>query len=152
MRSIGREECLEAVQREGSQSVIHRVGVVILGYFIYLAAVAMLPLGARAHASAGERIDGRVRAGQLAWRNNACTSCHSIYGLGGHTGPDLTNAYSRVGEGYIRVVLEHGVRAMPALALSEDEIHAIIAYLRHADATGVYPAPNAFVSAFGEGR
>lgn len=152
MPSDRQEERQIPVERAVSLKAVWRVGVVVLGYFAYVAAVALLPLGARAHASTGEPLDPQVQAGQVAWRNNACTSCHSIYGVGGHTGPDLTNVTSRMGEEYIRTVLKDGVRAMPAIELSDDETNAIVAYLGHADVTGVYPPRNAFVSVFGVGR
>ncbi|MBK8923798.1 MAG: cytochrome c [Saprospirales bacterium] len=49
---------------------------------------------------------------------NNCVSCHALVGLGGHIGPDLTNAFSRRGEGYIRYVLNNGSQKMPAFRLS----------------------------------
>lgn len=126
-----------------------RVGIVIVGYLAYVGAVAALPLDARA---TDVPVRPQAAAGQKVWRVHGCTSCHAIYGLGGHTGPDLTNAWSRLGREYVRTVLHDGVRAMPAFALTDAEIADLLAYLEDVDATGVYPPHTNFAPVFGVGR
>ncbi len=130
--------------------VTRRVAVVILGYLAYGALAASLPIRTPPidASSTGPLVD----LGRAAWRANNCQSCHSIYGLGGHTGPDVTNAFSRVGDGYIRQVLRMGVRAMPVLDLSESEIDALVAYLDDMDRSGTYPPPGLGEPVFGVPR
>ncbi|MBK7966690.1 MAG: cytochrome c [Bacteroidetes bacterium] len=67
-----------------------------------------------------------------------CQSCHQLYGLGGYLGPDLTNIYSHPekGETLIRAMLKSGTRQMPEFNLKEDEILAILEFLKSADACG----------------
>lgn len=133
----------------GLGRVLARSGVVVAGYLVYVGAVAGLPLDERADEDAWSP---EARAGMGVWREQACTGCHSIYGLGGHTGPDLTNAWSRMGEEYIRTVLHDGVRAMPAFELSEADVQALLALLAETDRTGVYPPRSNFAPVFGVER
>ena len=76
--------------------------------------------------------------GKLIWQKYNCGACHQIYGLGGYLGPDLTNIYSRSkqNEGYIKSVIQTGVRQMPAFNMSDNEMTALLAYLKGLDATG----------------
>lgn len=126
-----------------------RVVIVMIGYCAYVGAVAALPLDSRA---TGVALRPQAVAGQKVWRVHGCTSCHSMYGLGGHTGPDLTNAWSRLGREYVQTVLRDGVRAMPGFALTDAETVDLLAYLEDADATGVYPPRTNFAPVFGVGR
>jgi hypothetical protein len=76
-----------------------------------------------------------------AWRSAGCQFCHSIQGLGGHIGPDLTNVVSRTSDGYIRAMLLAGPPGMPSYAdLDEDSISHIIRYLESMDGSGRFPA------------
>lgn len=75
-------------------------------------------------------------AGKMAWQKYNCNACHQVYGLGGFLGPDLTNAYSVKGEGYIQAFLKSGTTIMPDYHLSEKEIKDLTAFLRTIDATG----------------
>lgn len=138
-------------ERLGLIRVVRRVGVVVAGYFAYAVMAAFLPVGTP-ELSPTESVGPMAGLGLVAWRSYGCQSCHSVYGLGGHTGPDLTNAVSRFGEGYVRFALREGVRAMPPLGLSDTEIEAIVAYLKEADRSGVYPPPNLLAPVFGAGR
>lgn len=141
-----------AESRGQTRQVLTRIGVVVAGYLVYVLAVSVLPLGARAADALPANSDAQVLLGQRVWRASGCTSCHAIYGLGGHTGPDLTNAYSRMGEAYLRTVIGKGVRAMPAFELSDERVDSVVAFLKHADRTGVYPTSSAFAPVFGVGR
>ncbi|KAA0213836.1 MAG: cytochrome c [Leptolyngbya sp. PLA3] len=134
---------------DGLGRVLRRSGVVLAGYLVYVGAVAGLPLEDRADELTQSP---EARAGMSVWREQACVACHSVYGLGGHTGPDLTNVWSRMGEEYIRTVLRDGVRAMPSFALSEAEVRSLLALLAEADQTGVYPPPSNFAPVFGVDR
>ncbi|MEC9415600.1 MAG: c-type cytochrome [Pseudomonadota bacterium] len=87
--------------------------------------------------------DERSRHGQKLFHEYNCIACHQFYGLGGHMGPDLTNAMSyrgdNVGEIIARAFLANGGNGMPNFKLSEDEILALIAFLKFVDKTGTYP-------------
>lgn len=79
-----------------------------------------------------------VMIGKMIWQEKNCSACHQIYGLGGFLGPDLTNIYSSSGKGplYIRAFVSVGTRIMPSFQLSEEEMNALLQYLRHVDASG----------------
>ena len=74
--------------------------------------------------------------GKLVWQKYNCGSCHQLYGLGGHLGPDLTNVYSKRNPEYITVFLKSGTPVMPNFHLNETEIQALLAFLEQADASG----------------
>ena len=61
-----------------------------------------------------------------------------MYGLGGYLGPDLTNVYSRSGnnEYYIRAIVKSGVKQMPAFEISEEEMNALLQFLKNVDQSG----------------
>jgi nitric oxide reductase subunit C len=61
-----------------------------------------------------------------------------LYGLGGYLGPDLTNIYSRSSgnEHYIRGIVKSGVKQMPAFKISEDEMKALLQFLKNVDQSG----------------
>lgn len=76
--------------------------------------------------------------GKMIWQEKNCTACHQIYGLGGFLGPDLTNIYSVEGKGpvYIRAFVTAGNPTMPSFQLKEEELTALVEYLRHVDSSG----------------
>jgi len=88
-------------------------------------------------------------AGIEIWRSKNCQACHSIYGLGGHIGPDLTNVYSRKKEAYLDLVLKKGLLNMPDLNLSTYERKQLINYLKEVDKLGVYPLHHITDNPFG---
>jgi len=83
------------------------------------------------------------------WRSHNCGSCHAVFGLGGHIGPDLTNVMRRRNDAYVRYVLHHGVGAMPSYDLDESASSGLIAYLRNLDALGTYPLDSSAAPWFG---
>jgi len=87
--------------------------------------------------------------GIAIWRNKNCEACHSIFGLGGHIGPDLTNVYSRKNETYLNLVLKKGLLNMPDLDLSKYERKQLINYLKAVDKLGVYPLHHVTDNPFG---
>ena len=74
--------------------------------------------------------------GKKVWQENNCIACHQIYQLGGYLGPDLTNIYSQKGPEYIKAFVKNGTQVMPVFNLTEQEMDALIAYLRQIDITG----------------
>lgn len=88
-----------------------------------------------------ERADATVRAGMRTWQQENCQSCHQLYGLGGYMGPDLTNVASQRDEQRIRTFIRYGTGRMPAHALSDEQIDAVIAFLAWVDRTGTRTMP-----------
>lgn len=77
-------------------------------------------------------------AGLDLWRANGCEGCHTLYGIGGNYGPDLTHIYEERGETYLREffinpnAFHPDQRMMPRFTLTRDEISSLIALLQHA--------------------
>jgi len=84
-----------------------------------------------------DRLDGQVVSGKRAFERHNCNDCHTILGFGGYYAPDLTRAYTRLGEDTIRRRLESpevafadSYRKMPQQNLEPQEIEDIVAFLR----------------------
>ena len=84
-----------------------------------------------------DKLDGKVVAGKRAFERHNCNDCHTILGFGGYYAPDLTRAYSRIGEDAIRRRLEHpeiafatSYRKMPQQHLTQQEVGDILLFLR----------------------
>lgn len=77
-----------------------------------------------------------AQEGKLIWQEKNCTSCHQLYGLGGHLGPDLTNIAAKRPAAYIRAFLQTGTAVMPNFELSEHQQDALIAFLEYTNTTG----------------
>jgi len=75
-------------------------------------------------------------AGLRVWREQNCNTCHQLYGFGGYLGPDLTHVAQRVDEGTFRQIVRGGVGPMPAIALDDDSLSALYAFLSEMDASG----------------
>ncbi len=90
--------------------------------------------------------------GLRLWRAGNCVACHSLYGLGGHLGPDLTNSIRRRGAGYASFVIQNGKGAMPRQDLKDEEVAALVGYLGRVNALGEYPLREKPHAAFGNNR
>ncbi len=84
-----------------------------------------------------DQLDERVVAGKRAFERHNCNDCHTILGFGGYYSPDLTRAYTRLGEETIRsrierpeVVLAASYRKMPQQHVPPEEIDSMVAFLR----------------------
>src|SRR5690606_41788318 len=77
-----------------------------------------------------------AQQGKILWQQKNCTSCHQLYGLGGHLGPDLTNVAAIRTDEYLRAFLQSGTQVMPELNLSEAEISAFIEFFKYTNTTG----------------
>jgi nitric oxide reductase subunit C len=84
------------------------------------------------------------------WRSKNCAACHSIFGLGGHIGPDLTNTYKYKNEEYLDLVLNNGLQNMPNLNLSKHEREQLILFFKDINNLGVYPLKSITSNPFGE--
>lgn len=88
-------------------------------------------------------------SGSEIWRQKNCGACHSLFGLGGHIGPDLTNVYKRKGGKYISYILKKGFQNMPNLHLSSSERAGLLAYLKEMNNQGIYPLEEGDKESFG---
>ena len=77
--------------------------------------------------------------GKKMFQQYNCISCHQLYGLGGYLGPELTTAYSDRGRGelYMKTFLKAGGRRMPNFHFTDEEVAALVCYLKYVDATAV---------------
>ncbi len=134
-----------------------RIVALVLGYLAYAVVVPRLPhsVGARG-ADSEERTTSvaseELRRGRAVWRAGGCQSCHSIYGLGGHTGPDLTNIAGLMPGAYITHVVRAGLPGMPRFDFDAEKSAALVAYLAEIDGTGIYPPRELTAPVFGERR
>lgn len=87
--------------------------------------------------------------GKRIWEENGCVVCHSVYGLGGHLGPDLTNVMERYDPRYIRHVMRNGMGKMPGYSLDKDEVEALVQYLGYLNRLGTYPLQSPWHESFG---
>lgn len=77
-------------------------------------------------------------AGLEIWRATGCEGCHTLYGIGGNYGPDLTHIVADRGETYLREFFVNpnafhpDQRVMPRFNLTRDEVTNVIALLSHA--------------------
>ena len=85
-----------------------------------------------------------INKGKQIFQDYNCIACHQLYGLGGYLGPELTTSYSdpRRGKLYIRAFLQAGSLRMPDFHFKNDEINALVSYLKYVDSTAVtYKVP-----------
>ena len=94
--------------------------------------------------------DRQALLGKKVWQDNQCGTCHAIYGLGGHLGPDLTNVVSRRSKNYIGWILHSGKNKMPAFDFNKYEMNALLAYLDVLQQSGIYPLPTLWQNAYGQ--
>jgi ubiquinol-cytochrome c reductase cytochrome b subunit len=93
-----------------------------------------------------------VQEGQRIYREINCSYCHSIRGVGGAVGPDLTNIGAKLSAEQLRQYLQ-SPSAMapntlhPKLQFSPEELRALVAYLSTLSAQVTYTtqAPNLFL-------
>ncbi len=81
----------------------------------------------------------KINSGKALFQKHNCISCHQLYGLGGYLGPELTTAYTDKyrGDAYMRAFLKNGGPRMPKFNFTEEEIDAVISYLKYIDSTAV---------------
>ena len=81
----------------------------------------------------------KIKNGSLLFQQYNCTACHQLYGLGGYLGPELTTAYSDPGRGelYMKIFLKAGGRRMPNYHFKDQDINALISFLKYVDTTAI---------------
>ena len=70
--------------------------------------------------------------GAAIFAESGCQHCHTIGGVGGHKGPDLSGVGRRRSKSAMRQQIVYGSKVMPAFGddLEPDELRDLIAYLR----------------------
>lgn len=132
-----------------ARPVALRTLAVVCLFGVYVGIVAFAPIEPTPKPDA-VNLPGTVPGGPRAWRAAGCHYCHSLYGLGGHTGPDLTNIVSRTSPDYVHIVVRSGLRGMPAYRSFEpSELDAIVGYLSEVDRTASYPPRSLTEGVFG---
>jgi nitric oxide reductase subunit C len=81
----------------------------------------------------------KINQGKDLFQQYNCTACHQLYGLGGFLGPELTTAYSDKlrGELYMKTFLKNGGLRMPNFHFKDNEIDAIISFLKYVDTSAI---------------
>lgn len=127
-------------------SPLTRVLIVVAGYFAVAAIVFVLPTRSE---PPPERA-AQVAAGTAVWRDLNCEACHSVFGLGGHVGPDLTNIIKWRGTAYVHGTLLTGRPGMPAFAaITPRDLTNLLAFLSFVNETGDFPQRTRPLQAFG---
>ena len=80
--------------------------------------------------------------GAAVFSESGCEHCHTIKGIGGHKGPDLSDVGRRKSKAAMRQQILYGSKVMPAFGddLEPNEITDLIAYLRSCRAKPVKAA------------
>lgn len=81
----------------------------------------------------------KINRGKDIFQEYNCISCHQLYGLGGFLGPELTTAYSDKlrGELFMKTFLKNGGPRMPNFHFKDEDIDAIVSFLKYVDTTAV---------------
>lgn len=130
-----------------------RIGLVIAGYLAYTAAITTLegrqpaPVSAEALGASSDS----AREGSRVWARYGCATCHSLVGLGGHVGPDLTNYGRPESHAVVRTTVASGRIAMPSFSLSEQELDHLVAYLATVSRSATFPPRSVRDPVFGDG-
>ncbi len=110
-------------------------------FILLLAAVAAIPMPARA----ASKTKADQLAGATLFRNQDCAHCHTMNGVGGKKGPDLTkiNKDKLWTSDKIAHQILNGGQKMPPFsdALTDQQIAQIAAYLRAKHRPVPPPAP-----------
>ena len=85
-----------------------------------------------------QNITPLVAEGKKVWETRNCIGCHTLLGEGAYFAPELGNVVSRYGEDGVKAFIVSrpvegipGRRSMPQFNLSERELEAITAFLKH---------------------
>jgi nitric oxide reductase subunit C len=130
-----------------------RGGVLLPGISVALLVIAFTVYTGFVYTNLTEIEDAKLMSeeashGMRVWQQYNCIACHQLFGLGGYLGPDLTNVASDKikGEQYMKIILKHGTDRMPNLSLSDNEIDALMAFLKCVDKTGEFPNHHAVIN------
>lgn len=117
-----------------------KIVIFTLLFITYLAySIVVYTRGTEKKSVAGPDELQAIKKGSLLFQQYNCTACHQLYGLGGYLGPELTTAYSDParGEMYMRTFLKAGGRRMPNYHFKDEDINALIRFLKLVDESAV---------------
>lgn len=103
------------------------------GVFLWLTVDTLRQVPERSNEAA---MSESVVRGKEIWEANNCMGCHTILGEGAYYAPELTRAYTRRGEAWLRLFLADpqamypGKRKMVQYNFSQDELTDVIAFLK----------------------
>jgi nitric oxide reductase subunit C len=103
------------------------------GIFIALTIDSMKQVPARTHE---DKMTEQVVRGKKIWEKNNCMGCHTLFGEGAYYAPELTKAYDRRGEPWLKVFLKDpeamfpGQRKMVNYHFNDAQIDDVIAFLK----------------------
>jgi nitric oxide reductase subunit C len=103
------------------------------GVFLWLTVDTIRQVPARSH---DENLTESVVRGKEIWESKNCMGCHTILGEGAYYAPELTRAYVRRGEPWLRAFIADpeamypGRRRMVKYDFTDDQITDIIAFLK----------------------
>ncbi|MCB9765201.1 MAG: c-type cytochrome [Alphaproteobacteria bacterium] len=103
------------------------------GVFLFLTVDTIRQVPERSNEDA---MTEQVVRGKEIWEKNNCMGCHTILGEGAYYAPELTRAYVRRGEDWLKIFLADpqamypGQRKMVQYDFSEQEIDDVIAFLK----------------------
>lgn len=127
--------------------ILSRTLLIVAGYALMAAVVYRAP---GRHRPVREVPAPAVVEGLKVWQRENCASCHAVFGLGGHLGPDLVNSFPDRGPRHLRLTLDHGAIGMPAFKLPAHELQSLNAYLEHLSEFGRYPVMQHPLPPFGD--
>lgn len=84
-----------------------------------------------------QQLTEQVVLGKHVWERNNCIGCHTLLGEGAYFAPELGNVYKRRGPAFIKAWIKAmptkipGRRQMPQFNLSEEELDALVEFLRY---------------------
>jgi nitric oxide reductase subunit C len=85
-----------------------------------------------------QNITPLVVEGKKIWETRNCIGCHTLLGEGAYFAPELGNVVARIGEPGVKAFIMSrpvegvpGRRSMPQFNLTEHELDAITAFLKH---------------------
>lgn len=118
-----------------------RKGMIVVGLAALCLFVALEVAGATSAPAqpAGEE-SREVQVGRDVYQDINCAYCHSIDGVGGNLGPDLSGVGAQLETDEVRVYLQNPSLMVPAslhpnLLFTEEEMDALVAYLMTLGAT-----------------
>lgn len=105
-------------------------------FFLLLIALAFHTTQALPERDHRENITAAVVLGKKVWEDNNCIGCHTLMGEGAYFAPELSNVYERRGPDFIKAWIKSmptnitGRRQMPQFNLSEEELDALVEFLK----------------------
>lgn len=86
-----------------------------------------------------QNITPEVIAGKKIWETRNCIGCHTLMGEGAYFAPELMNVVERYGsEEVVKIFIKSrpvegvpGRRSMPQFNFTDEELNAIVAFLKH---------------------